>query len=236
MTVQLKDGIRSMGKKMPEPQWLDADEQHAWREYLHASRLLESVMDRDLQSHGLQLTEYEIICCLSEAPDRRLRMSAMAEMVAQSRSRLTHTAGRLEKRGWVRREAYVGDRRGVELVLTEAGCAAVVQMAPTHVRSVRANLVDPSRARSSWPSAGPWGPSDLASRTQRSRAWRNARTFASPTSLPEAPGAPVPGQPSVPPQSAARSKLSVRSARYFRRPLLVAIDVRNATRPDGLAT
>jgi len=132
-----------MGRTTLEPQWLDADEQRAWREYLHASRLLESVMDRDLQSHGLQLTEYEIICCLSEAPDRRLRMSAMAEMVAQSRSRLTHTAGRLEKRGWVRREAYVGDRRGVELVLTAAGLAAVLEMAATHVRSVRTNLVDP---------------------------------------------------------------------------------------------
>jgi DNA-binding MarR family transcriptional regulator len=100
-------------------------------------------MDRDLQSHGLQLTEYEILVVLSEHPERRLRMSTIAEMVVQSRSRLTHTAGRLEKRGWVRREACVGDRRGVELILTDAGHAAVVEMAPTHVHSVRANLVDP---------------------------------------------------------------------------------------------
>ena len=132
-----------MSTPTPEPEWLDAEEQLAWRDYLHASRLLEAVMDRDLQSHGLQLTEYEIIAVLSEAPDRRLRMSAIAEMVVQSRSRLTHTAGRLEKRGWVRREACVGDRRGVELVLTDGGLAAVLQMAPTHVHSVLANLVDP---------------------------------------------------------------------------------------------
>ena len=99
-------------------------------------------MDRALQSHGLQLTEYEILAALSESPDRRLRMSAIADWVVQSRSRLTHTAGRLENRGWVRREAYVGDRRGVELVLTDAGLAAVVETAPTHVRSVRANRVD----------------------------------------------------------------------------------------------
>ena len=100
-------------------------------------------MDRDLQTHGLQLTEYEIIMVLSGAPERRLRMSAIAEQVVQSRSRLSHTAGRLEKRGWVRREACVGDRRGVELVLTDAGSAAVIEMAPTHVHSVRANLVAP---------------------------------------------------------------------------------------------
>ena len=36
----------------------------------------------------------------------------------------------------------MGDLRGVELVLTEAGCAAVVRMAPIHTCSVRANLVD----------------------------------------------------------------------------------------------
>ena len=132
-----------MERETPEPRWLDADEQQAWRQYLHASRLLEAVMDRDLQAYGLQLSEYEIIAVLSEAPDRRLRMSAIADQVVQSRSRLTHTAGRLEKRGWVRREACVGDRRGVQLVLTDAGCAAVLLMAPTHVKSVLTNLVDP---------------------------------------------------------------------------------------------
>ena len=100
-------------------------------------------MDRALHSHGLQLTEYEILAALSESPDRRLRMSAIADWVVHSRSRLTHTARRLENRGWVRRQAYVGDRRGVELVLTDAGSEVVVETAPTHVRSVRANLVDP---------------------------------------------------------------------------------------------
>jgi len=125
----------------PQPHWLDADQQHAWREFLHATRLLEAVLDRDLQAQGLQLSEYEIISMLSEQPDRRLRMSEIAELVVQSRSRLTHTAGRLEKRGWVRREPCVGDRRGVELVLTDLGYAEIVRMAPTHVDGVRRNFV-----------------------------------------------------------------------------------------------
>lgn len=122
--------------------WFDAEELNAWRQYLRASRMLEAVLDNDLQVHGLQLSEYEIISVLSEAPGRRLRMSEIAELVVQSRSRLTHTAGRLEKRGWVRREACAGDRRGVELVLTEAGQAEIAAMAPTHVASVRGNLLD----------------------------------------------------------------------------------------------
>ena len=125
-----------------QPQWLDAEEQHAWRQYLRATRLLEAALDHDLQTQGLQLSEYEIISMLSEQPDRRLRMSQMAELVVQSRSRLTHTAGRLEKRGWVHREACLGDRRGVELVLTDAGHAEINRMAAAHVGSVRRNLVD----------------------------------------------------------------------------------------------
>ena len=125
-----------------QPRWLDPGEQIAWRAFLLTSRLLEAALDRDLQAHGLQLSEYEIISMLSEQPDRRLRMSELAELVVQSRSRLTHTAGRLETRGWVRRQASVGDRRGVELVLTEAGHAEIVRMAATHVGSVRANLLD----------------------------------------------------------------------------------------------
>ena len=87
-------------------------------------------MDRDLQAYGVQLTEYEIIAVLSEASGQKCRMSMIAEQVVQSRSRLTHTAGRLEKRGWVSREPCAGDRRGVELMLTDEGRAAVVQMAP----------------------------------------------------------------------------------------------------------
>ena len=101
-----------MSSTTTEPRWLSAQEQASWRAYLRGSRLLEHALDRDLQVHGVQLSEYEIISMLSEAPGRRLRMSSLAEKVVQSRSRLTHTAARLEKRGWVRREACLEDRRG----------------------------------------------------------------------------------------------------------------------------
>jgi DNA-binding MarR family transcriptional regulator len=122
--------------------WLGADEQQTWRAYLRGSRLLEAALDRDLQSHGVQLSEYEIISMLSEAPNRRLRMSGLADQVVQSRSRLTHTASRLEKRGWVRRESCLEDRRGVELVLTDTGLEAVQEMARVHIESVRRHIVD----------------------------------------------------------------------------------------------
>lgn len=125
-----------------EPHWLTEGEQRAWRAYLRGGRLLMDALDRGLAAHGLSLSEYEIISMLSEVPQRQMRMSELASMVVQSRSRLTHTATRLEKRGWVVREPCEGDRRGVLLTLTPAGLARVDQIAPIHVEQVRSHLVD----------------------------------------------------------------------------------------------
>jgi len=53
--------------RMDETRWLDDSEQESWRAYLRGSRYLEEALDRDLQEHGLQLTEYEILSMLSES-------------------------------------------------------------------------------------------------------------------------------------------------------------------------
>lgn len=123
-------------------QWLSDAEQASWRAILRGTRLLEQALDDALGDAGLQLSEYEIISMLSESPNHRLRMSELAAMVVQSRSRLTHTAKRLEDRGWVTREQCSDDKRGVELVLTSGGLTAVHDIARIHVQSVRENLVD----------------------------------------------------------------------------------------------
>ena len=127
---------------MHEPRCLSDGEQESWRAYLRGSRFLEEALDRDLVAHGLQLTEYEILSMLSESDGGRLRMSELADLVVQSRSRLTHTAARLEKRGWVERQSCLSDRRGVELVLTDDGWERLNTMAKTHVESVRRHLLD----------------------------------------------------------------------------------------------
>ena len=124
-----------------ETRWLDEDEQTAWRHYLRASRALSLALDRELLDHGMSLAEYEILSMLSEAEGRRLRMGALADLVVQSRSRITHTATRLQRRGWVTRESCSSDSRGVELVLTDGGYDALLA-APVHVASVRRYFVD----------------------------------------------------------------------------------------------
>ena len=125
-----------------EVRWLSDAEQASWRAILRGTRLLERALDDALNDSGIQLSEYEIISMLSESSSHRLRMSELAAMVVQSRSRLTHTAKRLEDRGWVVREQCSDDKRGVELVLTAGGLHAVREIAKVHVQSVRDNLVD----------------------------------------------------------------------------------------------
>lgn len=123
--------------------WLSDDEQRHWRAWLAASNLLNDRLSRDLQEqHDLTITDYEILVQLSEAPDRRMRMSDLAERTLSSRSRLSHQIDRMAARDLVAREACVDDRRGSFAVLTEHGWNALVAAAPDHVESVRRHLLD----------------------------------------------------------------------------------------------
>lgn len=123
--------------------WLDPDEQRTWRAFLTASRALMETLDRELQRDaGMPHAYYEILVRLSEAPERQLRMSELAEATGSSRSRLSHAASRLEASGWIRREECPTDRRGQIAVLTDAGFAALAAAAPGHVEGVRRHLFD----------------------------------------------------------------------------------------------
>jgi len=122
--------------------WLSTPQQHAWRAYISGSTLLFDRLDRDLREYDISLPEYEILVRLSEARDRSLRMAELASSVAHSRSRVTHTIGRMQDKGLVERRACPTDRRGVIASLTDQGWNALVEAAPTHVRGVREHLVD----------------------------------------------------------------------------------------------
>src|SRR3954449_10568917 len=128
--------------------WLNAEEQRTWRAFLAASRLVMDQLDRELQrDSGIPHTYYEILVRLSEAPERALRMSALADRSQSSRSRLSHAVSRLEESGWVERQSCADDKRGQLAVLTDAGFAALEKAAPSHVESVRKHVFDPLTAQ-----------------------------------------------------------------------------------------
>jgi DNA-binding MarR family transcriptional regulator len=132
-----------MGQATVRPRWLSDEEQQAWRGFLAVHQLLFDVLDRQMQadaniSHGY----YVLLAVLSEAPNRSMRMSELAEITSSSQSRVSHAVARLEEAGWVRRRKVEGDKRGNLAVLTERGWEVVVQAAPGHVAAVRENFFD----------------------------------------------------------------------------------------------
>ena len=125
-----------------EPRWLNAAEMKAWRRYIIASRRLLEALDDDLAAHDISMSDYEVLAQLSEAPDRRMRMSELADVAMISRSRLSHRIKVMEKAGWVKREACPIDKRGYFAVMTPKGWKAIVAAAPDHVASVRERFLD----------------------------------------------------------------------------------------------
>ena len=123
--------------------WLDGAQQATWRAYILGTELLLHQLDRELrEEHDISFSEYEILVRLSEADGGRMRMATLADAMCHSRSRVTHTVARMEKSDLVRRQASHADGRGVEAVMTQAGRQRLIDAAPTHVRGVRAHLVD----------------------------------------------------------------------------------------------
>jgi DNA-binding MarR family transcriptional regulator len=125
------------------PRWLDDRERRAWLSFITASHLLDGALDRQLsRDANMPHAYYMILAMLSEAPDRTLRMSALAERTSSSQSRISHAIARLEEVGWVRREKCPTDRRGNLAVLTPAGYETLASAAPGHVEAVRGYLFD----------------------------------------------------------------------------------------------
>ncbi|HEY2949199.1 MAG TPA: MarR family transcriptional regulator [Micromonosporaceae bacterium] len=128
---------------MSATRWLDEHEQRTWRAFLGTYHLLQDALDRQLQRDaGMPHAYYIVLAMLSEAPERTLRMSELANRVFGSQSRMSHAVARLEERGWVRRERYPHDRRGQLAVLTDEGYAVLAEAAHGHVTAVRENLFD----------------------------------------------------------------------------------------------
>ena len=123
--------------------WLSDEEQESWRAFVAMTGLLWENLDRQLQSEaGMPQSYYLILAMLSEAPDRRLRMSDLAFVVNSSQSRLSHAAARLEENGWIERIPAATDGRGSIAVLTDAGQEVLVATAPGHVAAVRRAIFD----------------------------------------------------------------------------------------------
>lgn len=107
------------------------------------STVLEATLERQLQRDAdMPHAYFTILVILAGAPERRCRLTALADATFTSQSRMSHAITALEKRGWVRRQRCVDDTRGKLVVLTTNGMKALDAAAPAHVRQVRASVFD----------------------------------------------------------------------------------------------
>ncbi|MDO4790946.1 MAG: MarR family transcriptional regulator [Buchananella hordeovulneris] len=127
-----------------EGHWhFSAAEYTAWRGLLHGSLVLYDELNRNLEDNcGITLGEYEVLVTLVDAAGHRRRMAELAELVSFSRSRLTNTVNRLEKRGLVTRVSCQSDGRGVVAVLTRHGAEFLTQIAPVHLKALHERMVE----------------------------------------------------------------------------------------------
>jgi DNA-binding MarR family transcriptional regulator len=126
-----------------QTEWLSEDEQVAWVRLAAVLELLAGVLDTQLRRDAdLTHFEYFMLAMLSEAPDRTLRMTSLAQRTNATLPRLSHVVRRLEDRGLVRRFPCPEDGRATNAQLTGAGWTKVVDTAPGHVANVRHHVID----------------------------------------------------------------------------------------------
>ncbi len=116
--------------------WLDAQEQQVWAQLSTMILRLQPVLSAQLQREfGISQFEYLMLARLSEAPGSMLRMSVLATTTGSSLPRLSQAVGRLEKRGWISRQADEQNSRYTVAVLTPEGLRRLEEAAPSHVES-----------------------------------------------------------------------------------------------------
>jgi len=113
----------------------------AWRSFLKAHAMISRRLEAELMSEeDLPLASYDVLVQLTEAPDRRLRMTGLADAVLLSRSGLTRLVDRLTRDGLVTRQACEDDARGTYAVLTPAGLSRLREASKVHLRGVEEHM------------------------------------------------------------------------------------------------
>lgn len=120
-----------------------ADELAIWRGYVETSEDIRQAMAAGLQTtSGISPGDYAVLLALSEADERRLRSSALAEGVGWERSRLSHHLGRMESRGLISRKKSGNDSRGAVVELTDEGARTFRASSAPHLRLIRQLFID----------------------------------------------------------------------------------------------
>jgi DNA-binding MarR family transcriptional regulator len=124
--------------------WLTAEEFELWTSYMRVQKQLFAALNRQLQADsGLSLSDWDVLVALTADPSGSQRVGDLANTLGWERSRLSHHAARMQKRGLLERVECLEDGRGASYELTSAGWRASRAAAPKHVETVRQLFLDP---------------------------------------------------------------------------------------------
>lgn len=115
----------------------------AWVGMLETHRRLTRALDAELEAaYGLSLSALEILGRLAASPDRRLRLSVVAEETGLSLSRVSRIVDALERREHVQRRPCPQDARAVNAHLTQAGLELARAAQAAHHAAVQERFFD----------------------------------------------------------------------------------------------
>jgi DNA-binding MarR family transcriptional regulator len=115
----------------------------AWMTLCEVVDVVRVTLNRSLQRDaGLSLAENLVLCQVAMAPDARLRMVDIADLLTIGKSAVTKTVDRLEQRGLLERHRDNQDRRIVHAGLTADGAKAFARAQPVFADSVARYFAD----------------------------------------------------------------------------------------------
>jgi DNA-binding MarR family transcriptional regulator len=110
----------------------------AWRSYLQSHAAIVRQLDAELAAaHGMTTRDYQVLLYLSQAPERRLPMSALATSTMLTRSGITRLVDGLVNAGWIERVACQNDARVSYARLTDVGYSKLRDAGCTHIASIQ---------------------------------------------------------------------------------------------------
>jgi DNA-binding MarR family transcriptional regulator len=115
---------------------LTKERTHAWLNLVQTNRIVTDAMEQALDSVGLSVPEFELLTRISHAPNGRLRMIDVANLLLVSRSGVTKLVDRAEAAGLVERKLCPEDRRLTYATITEAGRAALDRAMPVFAEAL----------------------------------------------------------------------------------------------------
>lgn len=115
----------------------------AWRGLVLATHSLEEALDRQSRRDGgIPHSHYKLLVFLYEGGESGIPMSALADELQYSPSRLTHALASLERSGWARRDRSPDDGRVQLASITAEGTQIVRAVTPGQVREVREPVLE----------------------------------------------------------------------------------------------